>query len=199
MGNKCTNLKMTFIQAALLNIPLNMLPQMETQDHCRNKASKEPTYVSSQGLELLMVLYAFFICEGRKLHSLFPQPTSQCGFLWKGWNNCSLFLHLCDTKKPENPPWISMKKPIRATCGMGAAAGWSGCNILKLAMIAEYSRRQVGTHILVLFLHFISKSQREKSERETSIKFVVWMLMVLLASINQYCSIWDWSWSWDRI
>lgn len=37
-------------------------------------------------------------------------------------------------------------------------------------MIAEYSGRQVGTHLLVLFLHFISKSQRENSMGEASIK-----------------------------
>ena len=115
--------------------------------------------------KLLMVWYAFFICKGRKLHSLFPQPTSQCGFLRKGWNNCSLSLHLCDTEKPENPPWISMKKPMRATCGMGAAAGWSGCNILELAMIAEYSGRQVGTHLLVLFLPLNFEKVRERRAR----------------------------------
>ena len=64
--------------------------------------------------EPLRVWYASFILEGRKLHSLFPQPTSQHGFLWKGWNNCSLSLHLCDTEKPENPPWISMKKACKS-------------------------------------------------------------------------------------
>lgn len=181
-GKQTCKSKIKFIpqNSFTLYIPLTMLTLESIVSG--NKPSTEPTLVSSRGLELLMVLYAFFIREGRKLHCLLPQPTSQCGFLRKGWNNCSLSLHLCDTEKPENPPWISMKNPIRATCGMGAAEGWSGCNILELAMIAEYSGRQVGTHLLMLFLHFISKCQREKSATEALIKCIIWILLVLLTS-----------------
>lgn len=30
-------------------------------------------------------------------------------------NNCSLYLHLCDTERPEPPPWNCVKKAERAT------------------------------------------------------------------------------------
>lgn len=77
-------------------------------------------------------------------------------------------LCLCTCVSPKSKktllefPW---KKPIRATRVMGAAAGWRGCNILELAMIAEYSGHQVGTHLLMLFLPFIFGKVRGRIAR----------------------------------
>lgn len=75
--------------------------------------------------------------------------------------------------------WKSQKEPL----GKGTAAGWRGCNILELAVIAEYSGRQVGAHLLVLFLHFTCKSQRENGKRDASIKCEFFKFAVAL-SIN---------------
>lgn len=77
-------------------------------------------------------------------------------------------------RKAKNCPWIfeGWKKPIRATYGIETARGWrgwSGCNILELAVVAEYSGRQVGTHLLMLFLHYMFE-WREGREWEGDIQ-----------------------------
>lgn len=77
----------------------------------------------------------------------------------------ALCLCTCVIPKSQKPLIEFVGKSPQGPLGTGAAAGWSGCNILELAMIGEHSGRQVDTH-LVLFLYFISESQREMSERE---------------------------------
>lgn len=70
------------------------------------------------------------------------------------------------SRKARTPLLEIVLKRLKEPLGSRAAAAWSGCNILELAMIAEYSGRQVGTQLLVLFFYISSSKVRRGTLRE---------------------------------
>lgn len=70
------------------------------------------------------------------------------------------------SRKARTPLLEIVLKRLKEPLGSGAVAAWSGCNILELAMIAEYSGRQVGTQLLVLFFYISSSKVRRGTLRE---------------------------------
>ena len=75
-------------------------------------------------------------------------------------------LCLCTCVIPESQKTLLefLWKACKSLLWHGSSSGWSGCNILELAMIAEYSGRQVGTHVLMLFLLLFPKVRGGKWE-----------------------------------
>lgn len=83
-------------------------------------------------------------------------------------NNCSLFLHLCDTEKRETPPWNSVKKAVRATWQQSS----SGLKWLQYSGIIHDSgilREASGyTAPCVIFTFHHQKSEGELWESQSS-------------------------------
>lgn len=74
--------------------------------------------------------------------------------------------------------WKSPEEPLVA---WEQRQGWSGCNILKLAMIAEYSGKGKWVHISLCYFYLSSlKSQRQKSGREACKKKVLFEILLLV-------------------
>lgn len=128
-----------------------------------NKALTEPTLMSAQGPELLMVWYELFYLRGQKITQ--PASTTHISmwlFVKKGWTNCSLFLHLCVTEKPENPPWNSMKKLIRATW-QGSSSGLKWLQYSGISNDSWILREASGyTSPCVIFTFHFQKSEGEQ-------------------------------------
>lgn len=127
-----------------------------------NKALTESTLVSARPWASDGLIWIILFTRAENYTACFHNPHLNVAFCKKGWTNCSLFLHLCDTEKPENPPWNSMKKPIRATW-QGSSSGLKWLQYSGISNDSWILREASGyTSPCVIFTFHFQKSEGEQ-------------------------------------